>query len=76
VFLTPAEDIRVGGRSANAAYQFSLQADDLDLLRVWEPKVEAALRALPELTGIDSDSQTGGRNSNCTSIAVRRVVLV
>ena len=61
VFLTPAEDIRVGGRSANAAYQFSLQADDLDLLRVWEPKVEAALRALPELTGIDSDSQTGGQ---------------
>ena len=61
VFLMPAEDIRVGGRSANATYQFSLQADDLDLLRVWEPKVEAALRALPQLTGIDSDSQTGGQ---------------
>ncbi|EIK96644.1 multidrug resistance protein [Pseudomonas sp. M47T1] len=61
VFLMPAEDIRVGGRSANATYQFSLQADDLDLLRVWEPKVEAALRALPELTGIDSDAQTGGQ---------------
>ena len=61
VFMQPAEDIRVGGRSANATYQFSLRADDLDLLRTWEPKVEAALRKLPQLTGIDSDAQTGGQ---------------
>ncbi|WP_213881896.1 efflux RND transporter permease subunit [Pseudomonas sp. dw_358] len=61
VFMQPAEDIRVGGRSANATYQFSLRADDLTLLRTWTPKVEAALKTLPELTGLDSDSQTGGQ---------------
>jgi multidrug efflux pump len=61
VFMQPAEDIRVGGRSANASYQFSLRADDLDLLRTWTPNVEAALRKLPELTGLDSDAQTGGQ---------------
>ncbi len=61
VFMMPAEDIHIGGRSANATYQFSVRADDLDVLRLWTPKVEAALRSLPQLTGIDSDSQTGGQ---------------
>ncbi|MDE1168899.1 MAG: efflux RND transporter permease subunit [Pseudomonas sp.] len=61
VFLMPAEDLRVGGRSANATYQYSLQADDLEVLRTWSPKVEAALKALPQLTGVDSDDQVGGQ---------------
>ena len=59
VFLMPAEDIRVGGRRATATSPFSLPAADLDLLPVWEPKVDPALRALPPLTGIASDSPTG-----------------
>lgn len=61
LFLMAAQDLRVGGRSANAQYQFSLKADDLTLLRDWGPKVKAALSALPQLTGVDSDSQTGGQ---------------
>jgi multidrug efflux pump len=61
LFLMAAQDLRIGGRSANAEYQYSLQADDLNLLREWGPKVKAALTALPELTGVDSDAQTGGQ---------------
>ncbi|KTT03142.1 multidrug transporter [Pseudomonas oryzihabitans] len=61
LFLMPAQDLRVGGRSANATYQFSLQADDLDELRSWTPKVEAAFKTLPEITGVDSDAQNGGQ---------------
>ncbi|KTT44989.1 multidrug transporter [Pseudomonas oryzihabitans] len=61
LFLMPAQDLRVGGRSANATYQFSLQADDLDELRSWTPKVEAVFKTLPELTGVDSDAQNGGQ---------------
>ena len=61
MFLMAAQDLRVGGRSANAAYQYSLQADDLSLLRTWTPKVQKALSALPQLTSVDSDSQTGGQ---------------
>ncbi|KQN48488.1 MULTISPECIES: efflux RND transporter permease subunit [Rahnella] len=61
LFLMAAQDLHIGGRSANAQYQYSLQADDLSLLREWAPKVKAALAALPELTGVDSDSQTGGQ---------------
>ncbi|SDV47319.1 efflux RND transporter permease subunit [Chitinasiproducens palmae] len=61
LFMMPAEDLHIGGRSANASYQFSLQADDLDVLRAWTPRVEAALKGLKQLTSVDSDSQTGGQ---------------
>src|SRR5581483_11192113 len=43
LFLVPVSDIRAGGRSSGAQYQFTLQADDLDLLRTWEPRVRRAL---------------------------------
>ncbi|MFV8766657.1 efflux RND transporter permease subunit, partial [Yersinia enterocolitica] len=49
LFLSPVQDIRVGGRQSNASYQFTLLADDLAALREWEPKVRAALSKLPEL---------------------------
>ena len=61
LFLMAAQDLHIGGRSANASYQYSLQADDLDTLRIWTPKVKAALEQIPLLTSIDSDSQTGGQ---------------
>jgi len=61
LFLMAAQDIHIGGRSANASYQYSLQADDLETLRIWTPKVKAALEAIPQLTSVDSDSQTGGQ---------------
>ncbi|AVF37200.1 efflux RND transporter permease subunit [Rahnella sikkimica] len=61
LFLMAAQDLHIGGRSANAQYQYSLQADDLSLLREWAPKVQKALAKLPQLTGVDSDSQTGGQ---------------
>jgi len=61
LFLMPAEDLRIGGRSANALYQYSLQSADLATLREWTPKVYATLKRLPQLSGVDSDSQTGGQ---------------
>ncbi len=41
----PVQDIRIGGRQANAQYQYTLQADDLAELRAWEPRIRAALSA-------------------------------
>ncbi|KAF1061496.1 MAG: Multidrug resistance protein MdtC [Pseudomonas citronellolis] len=61
MFSMPIEDLHIGGRSANATYQFSLQADDLALLRTWAPKVQQAFEKIPQLTGVDSDAQTGGQ---------------
>ncbi|EMU6160353.1 multidrug efflux RND transporter permease subunit MdtC [Yersinia enterocolitica] len=60
LFLSPVQDIRVGGRQSNASYQFTLLADDLAALREWEPKVRAALSKLPELADVNSDQQDKG----------------
>jgi multidrug efflux pump len=60
LFLVPVQDIRVGGRQANAQYQFTLLADDLEQLRTWEPRMRAAMADLPELADISSDRQDRG----------------
>ena len=60
LFLVPVQDIRIGGRQANAQYQFTLQADDLEVLREWEPRVRNALSQLPDLTDVNTDQQDKG----------------
>ena len=60
LFLVPVQDIRIGGRQANAQYQYTLQADDLEVLRTWEPRVRNALSQLPELTDVNTDQQDKG----------------
>jgi multidrug efflux pump len=60
LFLVPVQDIRVGGRQASAQYQFTLQADDLDELRAWEPRVRRALGQLPELADVNTDQEDKG----------------
>jgi multidrug efflux pump len=60
LFLNPIQDLRGGGRSSEAANQFTLRGDDLAELRLWAPKLEAALRDLPELTDVTSDQQDRG----------------
>ena len=60
LFLVPVQDIRVGGRSASAQYQFTLQSDELEELRAWEPRVRRALGALPELVDVNTDQEDRG----------------
>lgn len=60
LFLVPMQDIRIGGRPSNAQYQFSLQSDDIQELREWEPKIRAALSKLPELADVNTDQQDLG----------------
>jgi multidrug efflux pump len=60
LFLTPVQDIRVGGRSSDSTYQFTLLADELQELRTWAPRLERALREVPEVTDISSDQEVGG----------------
>ncbi len=61
MFLMPAQDLHVGGRSSYASWQFSLQADDLDLLRTWTPKLKKAMEGIPQLTSVSGDSEEGGQ---------------
>ena len=60
LFLQPVQDIRVGGRQSNAQYQFTLQADDLNELRAWEPRIRHALSELPGLADLNTDQQDRG----------------
>ncbi|MEQ9948898.1 multidrug efflux RND transporter permease subunit MdtC [Pectobacterium aroidearum] len=60
LFLMPVQDIRIGGREANAGYQYTLLSDDLSELRIWEPKIRAAFSKLPELADVNSDQQDKG----------------
>ena len=60
LFLVPVQDIRVGGRQANAAYQFTVLADELEQLAYWAPRVRAAMAELPELEDVNTDQQDKG----------------
>jgi len=60
LFLVPIQDIRVGGRPGNAAYQYTLQADSTALLYEWAPKLQAALERNPVLADVNSDQQQTG----------------
>ena len=66
LFMTPIQDIRVGGRSSNATYQYTLQADTTDLLYQWAPKLLAALERDPVLRDVNSDQQQKGLQTNVT----------
>jgi multidrug efflux pump len=60
LFLVPIQDIRVGGRSSNAAYQYTLQADSTADLYEWSPKLVSALEHDPVLRDVNSDEQQKG----------------
>jgi multidrug efflux pump len=65
LFLQAVQDIRVGGRSSNAQYQFTLQGPTLEDLNEWSPKIAAALQGYPDiLTDVNSDQQNKGLESN------------
>ena len=59
-FMFPVQDIRAGGRPSAALYEYTLQASDLNALRVWEPKVLAAFKRIPGLNDVNSDQQASG----------------
>ena len=60
LFLQPVQDVRVGGRMSGAAYQYTLQSEDLAQLNEWSPKVMARLRKLPEIVDLSTDQQNNG----------------
>ncbi len=64
--LRPVQDINVGGRSSDASYQYTLQGDDLNTLRSWTPKIQAALNKLPALTDVSSDQDVKGLETKLT----------
>ena len=57
-------DLGAGGRSGNAAYQYTLQGSTSDELNEWTPKLVAALQGAKELADVSSDQQNKALQSN------------
>ena len=66
LYLQAQQDLRIGGRSANAEYQYTLMSNDLDLLMNSAPKLLAKLKRLPQLSDVSSDQQYAGLAANLT----------
>ncbi len=64
LFLTPVQDIRIGGRQGRSQYVYSLQATDITALNLWAPRLVEKMRTLPELIDVANDRQNGGVQAN------------
>ena len=60
LFLRPGGQIGGGGRQGNGSQQYTVQADSLEELNTWVPKITDALQEVPELTDVNSDQQDKG----------------
>ncbi|MEP6831003.1 MAG: efflux RND transporter permease subunit [Rhizomicrobium sp.] len=62
MFLSPMSStgVRSGGRQGNGSLQYTIQADSLDDLNKWVPKITEALQTVPELLDVNSDQQDKG----------------
>ena len=60
LFLNPVQDLRMGGRSANSTYQYTLKSDRSDDLKLWAGKLADAMRRQPALVDVDTDQAENG----------------
>ncbi|WP_332876873.1 efflux RND transporter permease subunit [Massilia sp. S19_KUP03_FR1] len=60
MFLNPVQDLRMGGRSANSTYQYTLKSDNSADLKLWAGKLAEAMKAQPGLTDVDTDQAENG----------------
>jgi multidrug efflux pump len=65
-FLQASQDLRIGGRSSNALYQYTLQSDSSTALAKWGPIVMREMQHIPGLQDVNSDQQNGGRDEYLT----------
>jgi multidrug efflux pump len=59
-FLQSVQDLRIGGRSSNAMYQYTIQSDTVQDLSKWGPILLGEMKRLPGLQDVSSDQQNGG----------------
>ncbi|HEX3754974.1 MAG TPA: efflux RND transporter permease subunit [Rhizomicrobium sp.] len=60
MFPMSSTGVRSGGRQGNGTLQYTVQADTLDELNQWLPKITDALQDVPELEDVNSDQQDKG----------------
>lgn len=60
VFLNPVQELRMGGRSSNSSYQFTLKADNQQDLKTWVKRLSEQMKLDPRLTDVDDDQSEHG----------------
>jgi multidrug efflux pump len=60
IFLNPSQDIRVGGRGSNATYQYTLQGDSLQGVRLWAGRLAEAMKREPGILDVNTDEEDHG----------------
>ena len=60
VYLTPIQNLRLGGRSSASRFQFVMQSVRSDELTDWAEKMQAELRSDARFLDVTSDSQMSG----------------
>lgn len=66
IFLQPAQDIMMGGRSSRSQYQYTVQGDDLVSVRQWGRRLQQAFAQDPIFTDVDSDIEERGLQTMLT----------
>ncbi|GBR50637.1 multidrug efflux pump acriflavin resistance protein AcrB/AcrD/AcrF [Neokomagataea thailandica NBRC 106555] len=53
--------VRMGARSGDGAYQYTLKANSAEELFTWVPRITAALSHIPSIMDVSSDAEQGGQ---------------
>jgi multidrug efflux pump len=60
LFLNPVQDLRMGGRSSNSTYQYTVKSDNVVDLRRWATRLAEAMKQQEALVDVDTDQQENG----------------
>jgi multidrug efflux pump len=66
VFFVAMQDLRVGARQSDSAYQFALWDADYGELVTWAPHIYARMQSIPGLVGVSTDREQGGLQVDVT----------
>jgi multidrug efflux pump len=64
VYLQNTQDLRVGGRSANAQYQYTMRSDNLADLNTFAPRMLEAVKKVSIIADVNSDQLNRGLEAN------------
>jgi multidrug efflux pump len=60
LYLQASQDVRVGGRSSAAQYQYTMRGDNIRDLQSFAPRMLRELRTIPIIADVNSDQQDRG----------------
>ena len=59
-FLQASQDLGVGGRQSNAAYQYQISTETVEQLSTWGSRIYEEMRKMPQLKDVTTDQQNRG----------------